>query len=283
MTTKRYFWLKLKEDFFGDRAIKALRRLPQGDSLTIVYLKMQLISLKTSGVIRYEHILPDSVAELAMAMDEDENVVRLAVEALIRFGVVERWEDETLFMVAMQQLIGSETSGAARMRKLREQKKSAALPAPSASHCDTHVQNRDGEIEIEIEIEKEIDIEIEKEKDIGAAAAPPAPAPAGEKDKKPVKHKHGEYKNVLLTDEELEKLRGLFPTDLQERIERLSEYIASSGKTYKSHYATIRSWANRDKKQAPRPAARRGHHPGPVGPNGIAIDPTKTDLDGLFR
>lgn len=278
MTTKRYFWLKLKEDFFGDRAIKALRRLPQGDSLTIVYLKMQLISLKTSGVIRYEHILPDSVAELAMAMDEDENVVRLAVEALIRFGVVERWEDETLFMVAMQQLIGSETSGAARMRKLREQKKNAAPQALPASHCDTSVQNGDGEIEIE----KEIEIEIEKEKDIGAADAPPAPAPAGEKEKKPVKHKYGEYKNVLLTDEDLEKLRDLFPDDLQERIERLSEYIASTGKTYKSHYATIRSWANRDKKQAPRPTGRRAQRPGPVGPNGIAIDPTKTDLDGLF-
>ena len=124
---------------------------------------------------------------------------------------------------------------------------------------------------------------INKEINIGDADASAAPAPSVENDKKPVKHKHGEYKNVLLTDEEMEKLRGLFPADLQERIERLSEYIASTGKTYKSHYATIRSWANRDKKQAPRPAARRGHLPGPVGPNGIAIDPTKTDLDGLFR
>ena len=65
--------------------------------------------------------------------------------------------------------------------------------------------------------------------------------------KKPVKHKHGEYNNVLLTDEEYQKLQDMFP-DLQERIERLSEYVASTGKSYKSHYATIRAWARKDKK-----------------------------------
>ena len=63
---------------------------------------------------------------------------------------------------------------------------------------------------------------------------------------KPQKHKHGEYKNVLLTDEEYEKLKTEFP-DYQERIERLSSYIASTGKSYKSHLATIRNWARMDK------------------------------------
>ena len=141
MAGKRYFWLKLKEDFFNDRAVKALRRLPQGDSLTIVYLKMQLISLKSEGIIKYEHILPDSIEELAMAMDEDENVVRLAVEALTRFGVVERWDDETLFMAAMQQLIGSETSGAERVRRHREKKKVEAAQMPKALPCNALVTN----------------------------------------------------------------------------------------------------------------------------------------------
>lgn len=67
--------------------------------------------------------------------------------------------------------------------------------------------------------------------------------------KKPVKHKYGEYNNVLLTDEEYEKLQELFP-DTQDRIERLSEYVASTGKSYKSHYATIRAWARKDQKPA---------------------------------
>lgn len=62
-----------------------------------------------------------------------------------------------------------------------------------------------------------------------------------------IKHKYGEYKNVLLTDEELEKLKAEYP-DWEERIERLSSYVASTGKSYKSHYATIRNWARKDKK-----------------------------------
>ena len=63
---------------------------------------------------------------------------------------------------------------------------------------------------------------------------------------KSVKHKYGEYKNVLLTDEELQKLKEEYP-DYEERIERLSSYVESVGKKYKSHYATIRNWARKDK------------------------------------
>lgn len=65
------------------------------------------------------------------------------------------------------------------------------------------------------------------------------------KEKKPIKHKYGEYNNVLLTDEELQKLKTEY-SDYQERIERLSAYIASKGNKYKSHYATIRMWAKKD-------------------------------------
>jgi len=63
---------------------------------------------------------------------------------------------------------------------------------------------------------------------------------------KPTRHKYGRYQNVLLTDEELDKLKAEFPRDWGDRIERLSEYIASTGKRYKSHLATIRSWARKD-------------------------------------
>ena len=67
--------------------------------------------------------------------------------------------------------------------------------------------------------------------------------------KKPTRHKYGTYKNVLLTDEDMEKLKTEFPDDWRNRIERLSEYIASSGKTYKNHLATIRVWAKKDKER----------------------------------
>jgi Asp-tRNA(Asn)/Glu-tRNA(Gln) amidotransferase C subunit len=83
---------------------------------------------------------------------------------------------------------------------------------------------------------------------ISDADASETPAPA--KPKKKPKHKYGEYKNVLLTDDELEKLQNEYP-DIEERIERLSSYIASTGKSYKSHYATIRNWARKDAEVKP--------------------------------
>ena len=77
---------------------------------------------------------------------------------------------------------------------------------------------------------------------------------------KPVRHKYGRYKNVLLTDEDFDKLKQEFPSDWGDRIERLSEYMASSGKPYKNHLATIRNWAKRDKSQG-KPAAAKSSNP----------------------
>lgn len=66
------------------------------------------------------------------------------------------------------------------------------------------------------------------------------------------RHKYGQYNNVLLSDEDYTKLQEEFPNDYQVRIERLSEYIASTGKSYKSHLATIRAWARKDKEKSPK-------------------------------
>ena len=67
-------------------------------------------------------------------------------------------------------------------------------------------------------------------------------------DKKDVRHKYGQYNNVLLSDKDMEKLKDEFPFDWAERIEKVSEYCASHGKTYKNYLATIRNWARMDKK-----------------------------------
>lgn len=116
----------------------------------------------------------------------------------------------------------------------------------------------------------------EREETSAAASPSPASAPAPQK----VKHKYGEYKNVLLTDEELDKLKADYPQDWQQRIDRLSEYIESSGKRYKNHYATIKAWARRDK-AAPLPRQYRGSGTLPadmeVGPNGVVIDRSTPD------
>ena len=69
-----------------------------------------------------------------------------------------------------------------------------------------------------------------------------------EEKEKVEKKKYGEFENVLLTDDELKKLKDKF-ADYEERIERLSSYLASKGTRYKSHYATILNWSRKDKEQ----------------------------------
>ena len=76
---------------------------------------------------------------------------------------------------------------------------------------------------------------------------------------KAVRHKYGMYEQVLLTDEDYEKLKAEFPHDYSERITRLDEYIASTGKKYKNHLATIRNWARRDSAQKPAKAAKNSN------------------------
>ena len=64
---------------------------------------------------------------------------------------------------------------------------------------------------------------------------------------KKTRHKYGDNQNVLMTKEEYDKLSEKFPNDLEKRINNLSYYMASTGKSYKSHYMTIIAWARRDK------------------------------------
>jgi hypothetical protein len=64
------------------------------------------------------------------------------------------------------------------------------------------------------------------------------------------KHAHGFFANVLLTDDELQKLAAEIP-NYEEYIEKLSHYIESNGKKYKSHYATILMWHRKDREKQP--------------------------------
>ena len=122
------------------------------------------------------------------------------------------------------------------------------LPADTPKSVATTWQPNGNQMEPQYSIGKysidKVSIVEESIEDAGSGErAIPSPS-----QKKPVQHKHGEYNNVLLTDDELVKLQTNFP-DWADRIDDLSCYIASSGKSYKSHYATIRNWAKKEKKQ----------------------------------
>ena len=83
---KKYFWLKLKEDFFTSKRIKKLRKMAGGDTYTIIYLKMQLLSLKTDGVLRYTGLEDNFATELALDLDEKAEDVGVVLLYLASCG-----------------------------------------------------------------------------------------------------------------------------------------------------------------------------------------------------
>lgn len=228
MAAKKFYWLKLKRDFFKRHDIRIIESMPNGKDYILFYLKMLLESIDHEGELRFSDAIPYNEQMLSVITNTNVDIVKAAMKLFIDLRMVDVMDDQTIFMMEVEKLIGSESESAERMRKHR------ANIRPSL--CDANVQKSDTEKEIDKEKETEL------QKEVKEAAPPPSP--------KTVRHKYGHYQNVLLSDEDLKKVEFEFPDDWAERIERLSEYIASTGKSYKNHLATIRSWARKDKPAA---------------------------------
>ena len=119
LTSKRYYWLKLKDDFFSSIKIKKLRKTGNGSLLTIIYLKMQLLSVKNGGVLLFEGVESSFEEELALALDENIDSVRATLLYLQNQGMLQRMDGNRYLMPDVVRNVGSESDSAARMRKLR--------------------------------------------------------------------------------------------------------------------------------------------------------------------
>ena len=143
---KRYFWLKLYDDFFGSLRIKKLRRMAGGDTYVIIYLKMQLKAMKHDGVLQFKGVEKDIVDELALDLDEEPDNVRVTIAYLLSCGLAESSDSIDLFLPFAVANVGSETAAAERMRKMRER-----------NNVTPQLRSSYGEIEKETEIEPEIE------------------------------------------------------------------------------------------------------------------------------
>jgi len=151
---KRYYWLKLPKDFFESKRIKKLRRL--GDKYVIIYLKMQLLSLETVGIIKYTGLEDSFAEELALDLDEDYEDVERVVSYSLMYGLLEEIETDVYRLPYVEDCTGSETQSARRKREYRMKDTSET----SVGHCPPQDETDDGFIPQEKEIEKEIDIDI---------------------------------------------------------------------------------------------------------------------------
>lgn len=172
---KRYFWLKMPEDYFSNLKIKKLRKIAGGDTFTIIYLKMQLLSLRKGGSLIYEGVEDSLADELALILDEDIENVKMTLAFMTANGMITVSDDDQNIYQLPETMaaIGEESSSAERVRRYRERKRTGVLPEPeNALHCNaavTHETLHETENVTEallrnVEIEKELEIEKEKKK-----------------------------------------------------------------------------------------------------------------------
>ena len=155
MSGKRYYWLKLQDGFFTSKRIKKLRKLAGGDTFTIIYLKMQLLAMKTDGFLKWTGLEDDFASELALDLDEDTENVKVTLAYLMSCGLVETSDNISFYLPWAVENTGSEGSSAERMRNKRAEQK--LLSAQSRTMC----AQSDGEKEIDTDIE----LDLEKDKD----------------------------------------------------------------------------------------------------------------------
>lgn len=153
---KKYFWLKLKDTFFANPKIKKLRKIAGGDTFSVIYLKLMLLSLKNDGVIEIEGLEPTIEEELALILDEEVDNVRLTVNYLKQTQLMQSEEYQVLLMTEVPALIGKESESANRVRKLRAKNKTSSL---LALQCNAHVTACSKSVTTEIELEKELELD----------------------------------------------------------------------------------------------------------------------------
>ncbi|WP_300344504.1 phage replisome organizer N-terminal domain-containing protein [uncultured Oscillibacter sp.] len=224
---RKYYYLKLKESYFDDDAIVLLESMQDGILYSYILLKLYLKSLKHGGRLQLDESIPYTPQMIATITRQQIGTVERAIKIFLQLGLMEQMADGAFYMSNIELLIGQSSTEGERKRRARQANRTALNPGGQMSaHC---LDIRPPEIEIELEIEKELERELEK--------GHPTPAALGR------------YQNVFLSDAELSEIQADFPNLWQEYIERLSEYMASTGKTYKSHAATIRRWAKEDRRK----------------------------------
>ena len=220
---RKYYYLKLKENFFDSDSIVLLEDMKDGILYSNILLKLYLKSLKNGGKLQLDEHIPYTAQMIATLTRHQIGTVERALEIFRQLGLVEQLDSGAFYMTDIELMIGQSSTEAERKRAARLENKALLPPRTKGGHLS---DIRPPEIEIELEKERERE------------EGRPAPAV------------YGKYQNVFLTDTELAELKEEIPDRWEYYIDRLSGYIASTGKKYQNHAATILRWAADDTAKA---------------------------------
>ncbi|MBQ6447129.1 MAG: phage replisome organizer N-terminal domain-containing protein [Bacillus sp. (in: Bacteria)] len=202
----KLFWLMLKEDFFDDDAIQWLEDQPNGKEYSLFYLKLCLKSLKNNGILIRQvgtMLIPYDHIKLGELTKTNPDTVIVAMELLIKIGLIQRLESGELYLTQLQNMVGNTTKGALKKQIQRNGRQ-------LSSKCPTYINTN---INQDININKEQDNIIYTPDD----------------DTKPVRHKFGQYGRILLTTEQHNALCQEYGLDyITAVINKLDEYVQSN-------------------------------------------------------
>jgi predicted phage replisome organizer len=219
---------------FDDEKIRIIESMPEADTLIVLWIRLICMAGKTndSGYVYLTRDIPYTIEQLAAIFGRPLNTVKLALEVFSKLEMVTLHENGTIFLPAFerhQNLIGMERvkeNTRKRVAAFREKQKTLALSEAKTVTKDVTLRN--------VTVTQQSRVDIKSRKDTKNSIP---------------KKKYGEFQNVLLTDEEYEKLKERFNSSLSGMIENLSTYMTSKGKKYASHYATLLNWERREEKE----------------------------------
>lgn len=224
----KYFWLRLKKDFFKRHDIRIIEAMQNGKDYILFYLKLLCESVDHEGTLRFNDTIPYNEEMLSTITNTNIDVVRSAIQVFAKLGMMELLDDGTFYMVEVSKMMGTSAqdehtreSTRLRVQAYRERQKQKQLE--SGERYSNVTCN--GEIDIELEKDIELDIEKENIKEKNPGGTSPLDTPSSN-----IKHKFGEYGWVRLTDKQYENLCKDFNKDLIDRvITKLDEYMQSNG------------------------------------------------------
>lgn len=212
-------WIKLFVDIWDNRKIKQIETLPDGDAVLIIWLKLLTLAgnVNDGGLVYFTRDIPFTGEMLAAQFNKPLTTVKMALEVFQRFGMIE---------------IVNNILCVTNWEKYQNRERLDDLKEYNRIKQREHRQ-RVNELSM-LSIDSQ-DPERRKKKE-------------DSRKKNNIKHIYGEYKHVLLSDEEIEKLKERFPDSYERKIKALDEGIELKGYKYKSHYLAILKWAEKDDK-----------------------------------
>ena len=155
---RKYYYLKLKENYFDDDSIVLLESMQDGVLYSNILLKLYLKSLKHGGRLQLDEDIPYTAQMIATITRQQIGTVERALQIFLKLGLVEVLDSGTFYMSNIELLIGQSSTEAERKRAARLQNKALSAPRTNDGHLSDIRPP-----EIEIELEKEIEIKRDRE------------------------------------------------------------------------------------------------------------------------